>query len=168
MRRVEATVRASRPYSTGFLDGPSPAQRAGRELWNEPLDLSAFEGRDEYRPDRPLAAVQDILRPGRTSSMQNRKRDDAPSKRALERAANRQARKIIEPSRMALADLQERRERERQKASAVQTANRDHLQDKRPSETRKEPVREHCKQRPTKTKGNGGSRSFVPWCDRKR
>lgn len=25
-----------------------------------------------------------------------------------------------------------------------------------------------CKPRPTKTKGNGSSRAFVPWCDRKR
>lgn len=26
----------------------------------------------------------------------------------------------------------------------------------------------HCKARPTQNKGSGGSRDFVPWCDRKR
>lgn len=139
-------------------------------MWNEPLDLSEFEARDEIvRPDRDPAYVQDNGRPGRTVSMQKRKQDEGPSKRAQERPAERQIRQVVRPNQAALDDYNKRRERASERASAVtQPARPDHLQTDKASVTRKEPAREHCKQRPTKTKGNGGSRSYVPWCDRRR
>lgn len=122
------------------------------------LDLSAFEANEPGLTTferMGVARTQDIARPGRTISMQNRKRPEG-SERDTQR---RPARKIAQAeSRLAQSGgLAESR-----------AARTDHLQAE-PSDKRKERSRPNCKQRPEPTKGSGStSRKFVPWCDRKR
>lgn len=123
------------------------------------LDLSAFEDTHEgpTRFEREaVARAQDIARPGRTISMQNRKRPEGSalgeSKRAKPRGIKTTASRLSQSG--GLKDNQ--------------PARTEHLHAER-SEQRKERSRAvNCKQRPEPTKGRGSGRKFVPWCDRKR
>lgn len=125
------------------------------------LELSAFYQEPvEVREQRMLAAElansQERRQPGVMSSMQKRKAELRDVKRTQYSRPD--------PARIA------RKPAEQNRAVALsKPANREHLQADQPSrQSRKENVRERCKERPDNNKGRGIGRKFVPWCDRKR
>lgn len=126
------------------------------------LDLSAFEPAERYReveirePNRVQLATPQRVR-GRMVPMGNRRQAlDAPSKRAMQRALEREA---------------EARQSRVKRPSRSVSARADHLPAEPSPQARKERSRENCKERPDPAKkrsGTGAKKSFVPWCDRKR
>lgn len=153
VRRTEAVRGAER--RAGIRDADARRAPASRFLDDAfDLDLSAFYEtpleavRNEIWPESSRARPQETVRPGARSSMQNRK--------AADDAAKRTKYKRAEPPRVRAS-------------TQTLTARREHLQVDQPStKSRKESARGVCKERPDKTKGSGGGRKFVPWCDRKR
>lgn len=132
-------------------------------------DMSAFEVRDDIVDRRESVARYE---PARAALTVPSSRQRVQSTAAVRRTAtptllarplgNKQpgVRKILQRRQIITAPAKQQKI----------TANRDHLHAPHSPSARKENVRSTgCKQRPEPTKsGRGGSRSFVPWCDRKR
>lgn len=129
------------------------------------LDLSAFEAEpdraERYEPgnyQNPafLARPQGYRKPGAAGSMQTRKREaeQATSRAALLRVAQSKAKLAAQAK--AVGQTQ------------VKSAKAAHLQAEPSTQSRKERMRETCKERPdARKKGGGKSRAFVPWCSRR-
>lgn len=129
----------------------------GREAY-DPLDLSAFEVRDEpvgfgyVPPVASLARPQEMRRPGAAGSMQSRKQDE-PSRSDQRRVSKAHALRVSQREKYV-------------GPNQVKTAKPEHLHESSAT-LRKERLRETCKERPKVNKGSGGSRKFVPWCSRR-
>lgn len=142
---------------------------------DEPLDLSAFnETRNvgEFARSVIDASERDQVRTPQRNYSPSPNRDDMGEVRRG-RSPIREARAKRGPGKGQGKGLSPSLGAEGARSALpgqALAAKQDHLQGTRPSDTRKEPLRQaaHCKERPSKTKGKGGSRPFVPWCDRKR
>ena len=146
VRTVERAIADRRPTSVSTFD----------------LDLSAF-GPSVGEPDRNRASIaspQSLAQPSRQTALRSRNQTVADSKRGAQRREERELdRKTLK------RPLEVKKQVAAQRTKTV--ASRDHLHEVRPA--RKESTRQKnsCKERPTKTKGSGGSRKFVPWCNRR-
>lgn len=140
------------------------------------LDLSAFQPqREDYRDALP--ATPQYLRPaasyqkGRPRSVQGDSATRADSASTLLARpqdtrqpgvpSSLQTRRLLRPGPARITKMAPPKQ-------SQLTARPDHLPAQRSATQRKEKSRDNCKQRPepTKSRGAGGSRKFVPWCDR--
>lgn len=126
------------------------------------IDMSAFRASDDRAPSSSGAnrPGDNLARPGRIIERRynpdatgpSRRTERLPVKGLIKPAAQITTAQTIKPNLV----------------NAVSPASKLQLQAMPSPKVRTEASRETCKPRPKNNKGSGGSRAFVPWCDRKR
>lgn len=127
------------------------------------IDASPMQGlrsilKSRLTPSRLIGSRREITRDARSLAPVFRQSRQSTPKPAKSRSRQRERDAVVEPS-----------EKERRSTPRERTDSRSERTRKTqsPNERRKDdgPT---CKPRPTDNRGSGGSRAFVPWCDRRR
>jgi len=125
------------------------------------LDLSAFQGRDDYADT--LANTQAKANARSAQTLRQSKPGASPISDARRADRLRAGRTVI-----TAAEVKARKTNGPINKAATKPVSRLQLQAEPSRNVRTDAARVSCKERPKNNKGSGGSRAFVPWCDRKR